>query len=297
MTTVGSGSYTYTEVRDWPKLPDGMTLGSVSAIATDSQDNVYIFNRKDPPVVVCDPDGNYINGWGNGAFVYAHGFYIAHDLVYLTDRDTSICMIYTLDGKPVKMLGQHGVHSDTGCERPMDPVPRPAGPFNYPSELVPSPWGDLYVSDGYRNARVHRFDGGGNLLQSWGTWGKTDPGQFHLPHSILVDETHTVYVCDRENHRVQVFTPNGVFLEMWEDIQRPMDIAEFTEGTFLISEGTRATDDGQELPSRCSIVGKHGEVLARWPSRSAHGCWVDSKGDCYLALTGDASVDKFVRQS
>ena len=148
MTTVGSGSYTYTEVRDWPKLPGGMTLGSVSAIATDSQDNVYIFNRKDPPVVVCDPDGNYINGWGNGAFVYAHGFYIAHDLVYLTDRDTSICMIYTLDGKPVKMLGQHGVHSDTGCERPMDPVPRPAGPFNYPSELVPSPWGDLYVSDG-----------------------------------------------------------------------------------------------------------------------------------------------------
>ena len=290
--TVGSGPYTYKLVQDWPKLPSGMTLGAVSAIATDSQDRVYIFNRQDPPVVVCAPDGSFLNGWGNGGFVYAHGFYIAHDRVYLTDRDTSICMIYTLDGKPIKMLGEHGVHSDTGAMKPMDPVLRPAGPFNYPSELVPSPWGDLYVSDGYRNARVHRFDSGGHLLQSWGTWGKTEPGQFHLPHSIIIDETHTVYVCDRENHRVQVFTPNGEFIEMWTDIQRPMDIAEFTDGNFLISEGTR-----DDLPSRCSIVGKHGEVLARWESRSAHGCWVDSRGDVYLALTGDKSVDKYVRQS
>jgi hypothetical protein len=100
-----------------------------------------------------------------------------------------------------------------------------------------------------------------------------------------------VYVCDRENHRVQVFTPNGQFKEMWTDIQRPMDIAEFREGTFLISEGTR-----DDLPSRCSIVDKHGQVLARWPARSGHGCWVDSRGDIYLALTGDKSVDKYVRQ-
>ncbi|MCH7622048.1 MAG: hypothetical protein IH870_09135 [Chloroflexi bacterium] len=261
-------------------------------MATDSQDRVYVFHRQDPPVMIFDRDGNYLNGWGNGAFIYAHGFYIANDRVYLTDRNSSVCIMYTLDGKPIKMLGEHGVHSDTGCEKPMDPVPRPAGPFNYPSEMVPSPWGDLYVSDGYRNARIHRFDSGGHLLQSWGTWGKDDPGQFHLPHSLLVDETHTVYVCDRENHRVQVFTANGEFKEMWTDIQRPMDISEYAEGDFLISEGSV---DGK--PSRCSVVDKHGKVLSRWESRSAHGSWVDSRGDVYLALTGDKSVDKCVRQS
>jgi hypothetical protein len=106
-----------------------------------------------------------------------------------------------------------------------------------------------------------------------------------------VDETHTVYVCDRENHRVQVFKANGEFIEMWTDIQRPMDIAEFKDGNFLISEGSVAAK-----PSRCSIVDKHGHVLSRWESRSAHGCWVDSKGDCYLALTGDKSVDKCERR-
>src|SRR3989304_2107566 len=137
-TTVGSGAYTYRYVKDWPKLPRGMTLGAVSAVATDSQDRVYIFHRKAPPVVICDPQGNYLNGWGNGAFIYAHGFYIANDIVYLTDRDSSVCIMYTLDGKPIQMLGKHGVHSDTGAMKPMDPVLRPGGPFNYPSEMVPS---------------------------------------------------------------------------------------------------------------------------------------------------------------
>jgi hypothetical protein len=94
-------------------------------------------------------------------------------------------------------------------------------------------------------------DSGGHLLQSCGTWGMADPGQFHLPHSIIIDETHTVDVCDRENHRVQVITPNGEFIEMWTGIQRPMDIAEFTDGNFLISEGTR-----DNLPSRKTVPGR-----------------------------------------
>ena len=157
MTTVGSGEYTYTLVEDWAKLPPGETFAMVSAIATDSQDRVYAFQRKDPPVLIFDRDGNLQDSWGNGSFVFAHGFYIEDDIVYVTDRDSSVCLVYTLDGKPIQMLGRHGRHSDTGCENPGDLVPRAAGPFNYPAELVPSPSGDLYVADGYRNSRVHRF--------------------------------------------------------------------------------------------------------------------------------------------
>ena len=200
-----------------------------------------------------------------------------------------MCIMYTLDGKPIQMLGRHGVHSDTGCENPGDLCPRAAGPFNYPSEMVPSPSGDLYVSDGYRNARVHRFTADGELKQSWGQPGKTEPGHFHLPHSLLVDDDSTVFVCDRENHRIQVFDGDGEFQAIWTDIQRPMDISEGKDGLLYVSEGSR--DDSQ---SRFSVLDKQGTVLGRFNARGGHGSWVDAHGDIYVGTP--TSVDKYVRQ-
>ena len=213
MTTVGSGKHTYTLTSDWAKMPDAHPLGAVSALASDSAGDIYAFHRADPPIAIFDRnDGSFKSGWGNGGFVYAHGFYIEDDIVYLTDRDTSTCIMYTLDGKPIQMLGRNGVHSDTGCEVAGALVPRAAGPFNYPAELVPSPSGDLYVADGYRNARIHRFDNDGRLKYSWGKPGKEHPYEFHLPHSLLVTRDDRVYVCDRENSRVQIFNTSGDFL-------------------------------------------------------------------------------------
>ena len=130
MTTVGTGKYTYEFIEDWAKLPAGETFGMVSAVATDSEDRVYGFQRKDPPIVVFDRDGKFLSSWGNGNFVNPHGIYIADDIIYLTDREGSVAMKYTLDGKPLQLLGTHGEYSDTGCERAGDLVPRAAGPFN-----------------------------------------------------------------------------------------------------------------------------------------------------------------------
>ena len=138
---------------------------------------------------------------------------------------------------------------------------------------------------------MHRFSSDGQLIASWGEPGKTEPNQFHLPHSILVGSDGLVYVCDRENSRVQVFSADGKFITMWTDIQKPTDIAVDGDGVFYFSE--LATD---ESPSRVSVLDREGNVLARWDSRSAHGLWVDSRGDIYLALTRDTSVDKYVRQ-
>jgi DNA-binding beta-propeller fold protein YncE len=292
MATVGSGKYTYTLIEDWAKLPAGETFAMVSAMATDSQDRVYAFQRKDPPIVIFDREGKFLSSWGNGAFLFAHGIFIDHDIVYLTDRDSSVCLVYTLDGKPIQMLGRHGVHSDTGCERPGDLVPRAAGPFNYPAELVPDPAGDLYVADGYRNARVHRFDPDGHLRFSWGEPGKTAPGHFHLPHSLLVYEG-LVYVCDRENHRIQVFTPEGNHVTTWTDIQRPMDISVDKEGILYVSEGSVNNSS-----ARVSVLNRQGAVLSRFECRgSGHGSWVDSRGDIYVGLSNPGGMDKFVRQS
>jgi len=291
MATLGTGKYTYTLIQDWAKLPAGETFAMVSAVATDAQDRVYAFQRKDPPIAIFDRQGKFLTSWGNGAFLFAHGIFIANDTVYLTDRDSSVCLMYTLDGKPIQMMGRHGVHSDTGCEKPGDLVPHAAGPFNYPSELVPAPSGDLYVSDGYRNARVHRFTWDGQLKKSWGEPGKTAPGQFHLPHSLIVAH-EKVYVCDRENHRIQVFDLDGKFLELWTDIQRPMDISMDRDGIFVVSEGSVNNSS-----ARISILDTAGKVLSRFDCRgSGHGSWVDAHGDIYVGLSNPGGVDKFVRQ-
>ena len=290
MTTVGTGKYSYRLEQDWAKLPPGEEFGTVSAVATDSQDRVYVFQRKDPPGLVFDRDGSFLNSWGNGNFESPHGIFIADDIVYLTDREGSVAMKYTLEGKPLQLIGNRGVYSDTGCQVAGEVAPRSAGPFNYVTEMVPSPSGDLYISDGYRNARVHRFTSDGTLIHSWGEPGKGGPNQMHLPHRLIVGKDGRVYVCDRENSRVQVFDEEGNYITMWTDMQRPLDISMDKDGIFYISERPE-----NEKPPQMSVLDREGKVLARWPSRSAHGSWVDANGDIYLALTSEKSVDKYVR--
>ena len=292
MTTIKTDKYDYELVQSWGTLPDGMTFGTVSSVASDSQNRVYVYQRKDPPIVVLDSDGNYLNSWGISAFNLPHGFCIVDDVIYLTDREDSVCLKYTLDGKPLMVLGDRGIHSDTGCEEPGELVPRAAGPFNYPSEMYPSPSGDLYVSDGYRNSRVHRFSADGRYITSWGTPGKGGPGEFHLPHSLLIDEEGLVYVCDRENNRIQVFTPEGEFITMWTDMTRPNDISQSVDGDFYIAESTF-----EGSTPRITVRDKEGEILSSWESRQAHGLWVDKQDSVYLALPGAQSVDKYIRQN
>ena len=293
MTTVGAGKFTYTYIQDWAKMPGSQSLGTVSAIATDSQDRVYAFQRAEPPVVIFNRNGEFLSSWGNGNFVDPHGLFIKDDIVYLTDREGSTAMRYTLDGKPLQIIGTLGEYSDTGCEVTGAVCPRSAGPFNYITEMVPHPSGDLYISDGYRNARVHRFSKDGTLVSSWGEPGKGGPNEFHLPHSLVVGQDGRIYLCDRENSRIQVFSAEGEYITMWTDMQRPLDISQDLEGNFVISE--RVREDGG--PAQMSVLDGEGNVLARWPSRSAHGSWVDAHGDIYLALTAEKSIDKYVRQT
>jgi DNA-binding beta-propeller fold protein YncE len=290
MATVGTGDYRYELIENWAKLPQGETFGNASAVATDSQNRVYLFQRKDPPILVFDPDGNLLDSWGARAFANPHGIYIQDDIVYLTDREDSVCLKYTLDGRPLQVFGTRGQHSDTGGEVPGELVPRAAGPFNFPTEMVPAPSGDLYISDGYRNARVHQFSDAGQLVRSWGEPGKAEPNQFPLPHSLVVDDAGIVYLCDRENNRIQVFSAEGEFLAMWSDLRRPLDISIGQDGLFYISEG------GVEgLSPRVSLMDNQGNVVARWDALSAHGSWVDSRGDIYMALGARERVDKYVR--
>src|SRR5437879_10462963 len=105
MPTVGKGKFTYALVEHWASLPPGDTFGNVSAVATDSHDRVYVFQRKDPPVMVFDRDGTYLRCWGIGAFAKPHGIYIADDVAYLTDRADAARPTCTHDGQALQIIG------------------------------------------------------------------------------------------------------------------------------------------------------------------------------------------------
>jgi DNA-binding beta-propeller fold protein YncE len=288
MAQVGTGKYTYELIRDFPKLPPGESFGMVSRVATDSQDRVYVFQRKDPPVVVFDREGKYLGAWGSGEVTDPHGLKIIDDIVYTTDRSDSVAKSFTLDGKVLLALGQRGVHSDTGNITNWL-AERAAGPFNHPTEMIAHPNGDIYVTDGYRNARVHRFTREGRLVKSWGAPGH-GPGQFHLPHSIAFDPDGKLYVADRANKRIQIFSPDGDFLGQWTGMGGPNDITRGKDGNYYIAE---QENDGK--PAQVCVRDATGNVLVRFDSRHDHGVGVDSRGDIYAGLTTEHSVDKFVR--
>src|ERR1035438_847988 len=103
------------------------------------------------------------------------------------------------------------------------PVPIPASSTSRttsPATPTAGVNGDIYVSDGYGNARVHRYSPDGRLLLSWGGSG-TDPGEFNIAHNITCDADGWVYVADRENHRIQVFDGNGKYETQWNNLFRP----------------------------------------------------------------------------
>src|SRR5438094_8902941 len=204
MAQTGNGNYRYELIRDFFKSPDGEPFGLISRVAADDQDRSYVFQRRNPPVVVFDRDGKHLGAWGTGEITDPHGLKIIGDTVYTTDRSDSVAKSFTVDGTVKLALGAPGKHSDTGrIENWL--AERAAGPFNHPTEMLAHSNGDIYVTDGYRNARVHRFTKDGRLVKSWGEPGH-GPGQFHLPHSIATDDSRKLYVADRSNKRIQIFS-------------------------------------------------------------------------------------------
>ena len=286
----------------WARVPGGWGWTEVAAVATDSRDRVFVFNRGEHPVMVFDPDGTFITAWGEGVFARPHGITIGpDDAVYCTDDLDHTVRKFTPDGRLLLTLGTSGTPGDTGATGIDYRTIRHAGPpFYFPTNVAVSPGGDRYVTDGYGNARVHQFSAQGRLLHSWGSPG-AGPGQFHVPHGIAIDGLGRVCVADRENSRIQFFSPEGEFLETWADIARPCQIACDASGNLLVAElgyragmwpGTTAPFPGA-TGGRVTLLDPHGRPLARWgggdtPTAAGdffapHDICVDSRGDFYVA--------------
>lgn len=293
---------TYTPVIGWEQLPAGFTHPDVAAVAIGSGGLVYLFCRAEHPVLVYERDGRFVRSWGEGMFTArTHGITIApDDSVWCVDDAGHSVRKFTPDGKLLLALGDNdGRPSDSGYDgKNLETIARGAPPFNRPTNLAIAPNGDLYVTDGYGNARVHRFSPSGKLIASWGEPG-TGPGEFMLPHGIAVDASGDVFVCDRESDRIQVFNATGTFKREILDVQRPTQLV-IARGLLYVSElvwraGQRSFRNGRiehEQPGRVSILDLSGRVLARLGGSdpcapgsfcAPHGLAVDGNGDLYVA--------------
>ncbi len=271
---------TYRVVDGWPGSSSPIKLGQVSGVATDAADRVFVFHRGESPVVVFDRNGTYLRSWGKGLVKKAHGLRIDREQnVWITDVGHHLVRKFDHDGNLLLTLGKEGMPG--------------AGPdrFNQPTDVAVTPSGDFFVADGYGNSRVVQFSKEGRYLKEWGTRGKGE-GQFVLPHAIVLDQDGRIYVGDRENDRVQVFDPQGKFLDQWKAGGAPYGLFLTTDRRLLVADG-RA--------SRVTVLDQKGKALQHWGDKGAgpgqfampHAVCVDSHGDVYVVEVDGKRIQKF----
>jgi len=240
-------------------------------------------------VIVFDRGGAFKRSWGEGLIRRAHGITIGPDgTIWLTDDLHHTARQFTAAGKLLRTLGDPDTPSSAHGGKP----------FNRPTHVAISPrTGEIYVSDGYGNSRVHKYDPTGRLLKSWGAPG-TDPGCFNIPHNIATDAGGRVYVADRENSRVQIFDEDGRYLDQWKNLHRPCGLAAAARlgDLFFVGELPSHLPVNQAVPNigaRVSVLSIKGDLVERIGGPFAgekpgefvapHGCAVDSRGDLYVA--------------
>jgi sugar lactone lactonase YvrE len=299
--TVSSRRNSYELVRDWPSGIAGLKRAEVAGVAVDRNDNVYLYVRGPNPVRIFDSRGRLLSTWGDGVFKRPHGIAVYDETVFCVDDWGHTVFFLSKDGQVQNKIAR--THSplweSIDPSRP-ETVKRSGPPFNFPTGIARASTGDLYVSDGYGNARVHRFDPHGHVLSSWGEPG-SGPAQFIVPHGVAVDAGDRVYVSDRLNKRVQIFSPEGAFIDQWE-ASWPNNVAFDAEGLAYVAEmgcvflfGPQANLDAP--PARITIRARDGQVLdelceeqQRDSGRffAPHGIAVDSQGDLYVGEVPDS---------
>ena len=294
---LGSEKHTYEVEVDWEKLPPGYRWREVAAVATDANDRVYVFNRGPHPMIVLDSDGNFLNSWGEDIFTRPHGLTVGpNDTLYCTDDGDHTVRQCTLDGKVLMTIGVPGKPAELFSGEP----------FNRCTHVAIDPKsGDLYVSDGYGNSRVHKYSPDGKLLFSWGEPG-TDPGQFNIAHNIATDKNGYVYVADRENHRVQVFDSSGKFEAQWPNVHRPCALFITEEQEIYVGElgfGAAVSRNVPNIGPRVTVMNTNGEVQARighlgygletGQFMAPHGICLDSKRNLYVGEVAHTNMSHF----
>lgn len=301
---IGSGTHQYEIAEGWAKLPEHVVLGYTHGVVTDSQDRVYIHNMSDHSVVVFDRAGNFLNSWGEEFAAGAHGMLLNkegdEEFLYLTDVSRGMVVKTTLDGEVLLRIGTPDLPEVYSDELKF-----------VPTDVAVSANGDIYIADGYGQSWIHQYDAQGTLIRSWGGKG-SEPGEMKCCHGISVDTRGAepvLYVADRANNRIQIFTMDGIHIKfITEEMNSPCSFFQYQDELYL-----------PDLLSRVTILDKNDKLIVHlgtsdaykkegWPNipiserevdkfNSPHGICVDSHGDVYVVeWVSDGRITKLVRE-
>lgn len=198
----------------WPQYPDDVSRkGWVSGLAIDAKDQVWFFKKGPDPVQVYTTDGQFVRTWGQGMFESPHHLRIDHEgHIWVSDFGLHVVQKFTPAGELLQTLGVRGEKGEDETH------------FNMPTDMAITKSGDIFVTDGYGNRRVVHFDKDGNFVKAWGEYGSL-PGQFVLPHAIVIDSEGKLYVADRNSGRIQVFDQEGKFIDQWSQLLMPWGLS------------------------------------------------------------------------
>ncbi|MDB5337356.1 MAG: hypothetical protein JWN70_2975, partial [Planctomycetaceae bacterium] len=256
-------------------------LGRCSAVATNSKDEIYLFHRGKQPIICVTAEGKFLRSWGDDLITMPHGLRVdRHQNIWVTDIGRHRVLKFDPTGKLLLALGtgQRGAGADQ---------------FDQPTDVAFGPDESVYVSDGYGNSRVIQFTAAGRYLKSWGTPGKK-PGEFHLPHSILVDSQQRLLVGDRENNRIQIFDFEGKLLDHWDGFA-PYGLAMNKAGQIFVADA-RA--------NQILRLDSTGKVVQRWGQKGTapgefdlpHMLAFDAADNLYIAEVAGARFQKFLKK-
>ena len=323
----------FDSVPDYPKLPDGMNLGEVSGVAVNSKGHVFVFTRSNSAagpayapaaaqLLEFGPKGEYVREIGKGLYgwSFAHTVRIdKDDNIWAVDKGSDMIIKFNPQGRVVWVFGRRSESADDEAkawEHVNPPLPPVNGRFRQPTDVAWDSQGNIYITDGYVNSRVAKYDKNGDWVKSWGEPG-TGPGQFNTPHAIVIDRNDNVYVGDLGNRRVQVFNTDGKLLRMFTvDVPVPAGTVPVNGNTptgansgigapnsLCIPPGTQVLYLGESTyPGRLfkltlegkvlGVIGRSGRSLKQFSGVHQLAC--PSENEVYAAETSNWRVQKLL---
>jgi DNA-binding beta-propeller fold protein YncE len=279
-------------VPDFLKFPDNVYMGEAAGVAENSKGHVFVFNRGEHPLMEFDASGKYIRSIADGlyAFVFPHFVRVdAQDNIWTIDGGSGTVVKLNPAGRVQMVLGRRPEPFEVG-----QPIPLTNETFNRPTDVAWDSAGDIFVADGYGNSRVVKYDKNGKFVKTWGKRGPL-PGDFNLPHSIVVDAQDRVYVADRENYRVQIFDADGKFIKQWTNLGSPWTLC-VTPGpqqVMYVADGYVNRIYKVDLDD--NILGSFGETGRQLGQFiNAHGLGCNAKQEIFVAETRNWRVQKLV---
>lgn len=270
-----SGSY---QVAGFGELPDGLEWGSVSSV-TFHNGHIFALRRAAPNVVEMTTDGKVVKSWGdNSLYAVAHSIDIDNDgNVWTTDSADHVVYKFSPEGQLLLTLGQRKMAGDN----------QSTDLFNRPSDVAFAPNGDVYITDGYANSRIVKFDKNGKFLKIIGGVKGAGPGEFNLPHAVAFDSKGRMLIADRENERIVIMDQDGKFLGEWKGLSKPSGLAVAADDTLYVGDVDAST----------VTIAKDGKVLQVVSGFGrAHNVAIDPAGNIYTAEPGSRSLKKASRQ-